>query len=232
MNAFVYELMFDESDSARDRLIKATQYLLASYGYESTTTRMISNAAKTNLSAINFYFEKKENLVREAISEAMVKLSAFYKNLADEIRDFLANPEGGKEKAWEYIDRILYRQISRTLNGKVSYINVGLVAHENEFPMSCRDIMAKAVIKENEVVLADLIDYVSDYRDHFMAVLAARCVTAGIVAYMEKPLLNQELGRVTDVDLDDLERVEDAMHKYFMKSIQSVASVDPAVQEG
>lgn len=229
MNAFVYDLTFKETDSARDRLVKATQHLLASYGYEPTTTRMIARAAKTNLSAINFYFDNKENLVYEAVSQAMTRLAELYKEQADEVRQFLADPQGGKERAWELIDQLLSNQIRRSLNAK-AFVNIGLVMHQNEFPASCQDVMATAIIEENEIVLADLIDYVSDFRDRFGAVIAARTITAGIMTYLEKPMLNEELGKRTGLDLGNLEKVEDTMHSFFMKSIEAYAAVDPAVR--
>ena len=227
MNAFVYELSFSESDTARDRLLKATKYLLASYGYESTTTRMISRAAKTNLSAINFYFDNKENLVKEAITDATVKLAEYYKEFSDEIRDFLAQPEKDREKGWYYIDLFLRKRIKRNLNGSASFINIGLVAHENEFPESCQDIMAKVAIEDNEVLLAELIDYVSDHPDRFRSVLAARSINAAMMTYLEKPILNRELGKETGVDLEDVGQVEDYMYEMFMKTIEAIAVAKP-----
>ena len=227
MNNFLYDLTFDESDTTKDRLIKATQYLLAAYGYEATTTRMIANSAATNLSAISFHFDNKENLVRAAMEAASEKLSRHYKVLSDEIRKFLEEPKIDKEKAWDYIDRYLAQRIKRTFNGRASQINIGLVAHENGFPESCQGIMAKVAVKDNEKVLADLIYYVSEKKDRFQAVMIARAIMAAILSYMEKPLLNKELERETGVDLEDYLAVEDYMQDYFMKSIRAAVTVNP-----
>lgn len=226
MNAFVYELKFKDTDTTKDRLIKATKYLLASYGYEAMTTRMIARAAKTNLSAINFYFDNKENLVKEAIIDSTSKLAMYYKELGDEIREFLAKPSKDKERAWAYIEEFLKKRIARNLNGAASFINIGLVAHENEFPESCQDIMARVAIEDNEVLLAKLIDYVSERHDPFRSVLTARSINAAMMTYLEKPLLNRELGKETGIDLEDLEKVEECMYEIFIKGIRAIAGAD------
>ena len=223
MNAYAYEQMFEESDTTKDRLIKATQYLLATYGYESTTTRKITKLANTNLSAISFYFDNKENIVKEAVQAATMKMAEYYKEKADEIRAFLAEPEVDKDRAWELISESLRRRIRRNLNEETGYINIGLVAHENDFPESSQHIMAKVAIQDNELLLAELIDYVSDHKDHFMSVLVARSINAAMMTYLEKPILNEMLGKEAGVDLYDIEKVEKAMHEYFMKSIKAIA---------
>ena len=227
MTPFVYDLRFKDTDKTKDRLIKATQYLLSSYGYEATTTRMIANTAKVNLSAINFHFENKENLVRAAVEAAAEKLSEYYKKLSNEIQEFLAEPVIDKDRAWGYIDRFLSQRVQRTFDGKKSYINVGLVSHENGFPESSQNMMSVVAIRDNELILADLIYYVMDHKDRFQAVLLARSVTAAIMTYMEKPILNRELGKEAGIDLEDLDEVQDCMHSLFMKWIEAVAVVDP-----
>ena len=227
MDTFLYDLKFEESDDTKSRLIKATQYLLAAYGYEATTTRMIANTAGVNLSAINFHFDNKENLVKESIEAAAKNLARYYAKLSDEVREFLAEPKVDKEKAWLYIDRYLAHRIKNTFNGRASQVNIGLVAHENGFPESCQGIMAKIAVKENEKVLADLIEYVSDRKDRFQSTVIARSIMAAILSYMEKPIINKELEQELGVNMDDYLSVEDYMHDYFMRSIKAAVVVDP-----
>lgn len=58
----IIDLNFTGKETTQERLIKATQALIALYGYDAMTTRMIANTAKVTLSAINFHFGSKEEL--------------------------------------------------------------------------------------------------------------------------------------------------------------------------
>ena len=103
----IKELTFPQGATTRDQLILATQVLVASYGYEGTTTRMIANLAKATLSTINFHFGNKELLVKAAIEAACEGLRHYYRGLTDEICEFLQHEPVDPQKAWAYIDRLL-----------------------------------------------------------------------------------------------------------------------------
>lgn len=223
----IIDIHFKDNETTADKLVKATQALIASYGYDATTTRMIANLAGVNLSAINFHFGNKENLVREAVLKAKEELFKFYCEKTEEIRDFLKKEPNNKEKAWEYLDRLLADRIRRTLDYKHSWINVGMVSHENDFPESSRGILAESMIHDNEQILAELILAVSDKKNRFQAGLVARMISASIISYVEKPLLIQHMESAMEIDLDDLRSVEECMHDYFMKSIQAIATIYP-----
>lgn len=223
----IIDIHFKDNETTAQKLIKATQALIASYGYDATTTRMIANLAGVNLSAINFHFGNKENLVREAVLKAKEELSKFYCEKSEEIREFLKKEPINKEKAWEYLDRLLTDRIRRTLDYKHSWINVGMVSHENDLPESSRGILAESMIHDNEQILADLILAVSDKKDRFQAGLIARMISASIISYVEKPQLIQHMEAAMEIDLEDLRSVEECMHDYFMKSIQAIATIYP-----
>lgn len=221
------ELKFKNEDTTADRLVKATQALIARYGYDATTTRMIASLAQVNLSAINFHFGSKENLVREAVVKASEKLCRYYQPLADEIYAFLKEEPNNKEKAWGYIDRYLADRIRRAFDYKHSWINIGIVEHENGLPEHVRGIMSESMIRINEQVLAELILAVSDKKDVFQAALISRSINASIMSYIEKPLLNQYMERIMGIGLDDPDRVEEYFHSYFMKSIEAAVVIHP-----
>ena len=216
------EIKFKDNETTAGRLIKATRVLISKYGYEATTTRMIANLAKVNLSAISFHFGNKENLVREAMIRSSEKLAGYYCTLSDEIRDFLKE-DNDKEKAWEYIDRYLNDRIRRMFDYK-SWINIGLISHEQDLPESSRGILAETLIRDNEQVLAELILSVSDKKDRFQAALVSRMISAAIISYIEKPLLNQHMTDAMGVDFSDSQKVTECMHDYFMKSIKAAVT--------
>lgn len=60
----------------RDKLIEATQRLLATEGAEALTSRAIASAADANLASITYYFGSKEQLVTESLVSAARELLA------------------------------------------------------------------------------------------------------------------------------------------------------------
>lgn len=216
------EIKFKDNATTADKLIKATRVLISKYGYEATTTRMIANLAKVNLSAISFHFGNKENLVREAMITSSEKLSKYYCVLADEVRTFLKEDPDNEEKAWKYLDCYLSDRIRRMFDEK-SWINIGLISHEHDLPETSRGIVAETLIRDNEQILAELILCVSKKKDKFQAALVARMISAAIISYIEKPLLNQHMEDAMEINLQDTKAVSDAMHEYFMRSIRALA---------
>jgi AcrR family transcriptional regulator len=211
-----------KTDTTREKLIKVTQYLLAKYGYEVATTRLIAKTAGVSLSAINFHFETKEKLVHAAVSDAAEQLEAVYSRMTEDMRAFLATEGAGPEKAWGYIEELITRTIHMTFNRRdISLINIGLVEHENGFPKSCQGIMSRVAIKYNENVLAGLITVAMKEKNHYQACVIARSISAVVMSYMEKPLLNREFKKISGEDMEDRDRMEKYLHTYFMQSIRA-----------
>ncbi len=215
------DLHFTGKETTPQRLIRATQALLAMYGYDAMTTRMIANTAGVTLSAINFHFGSKEDLTKAAMLDAAERLSKYYSKDADEIREFLSQKPVDKEKAWSYLDRFLTGRIRQALDYSKSWINIGLAEHENSLPESSRGIMAEVATKTSESVLAELIEAVSVRPDPFRAMIMARSMSAAIMTVMEKPVLFSKLAEQMNQDISDMDRLEMELHDYFLRSIEA-----------
>lgn len=220
------EIEFKENATTRDRLLKTTRFLIAKYGYDAMATRMIANTAGVALSAINFHFGNKEQLVYAAMEQASEKLAANYHELADEIREFLSHEPVDKPKAWQYIDRFLEDRIERALSVR-EWVNIGIAEHEGGLPEKARGLVAGVAVDQSESVLAELIMAVSYQCDVVHAAIMARTICAGIMSYMEKPLLWQAMAKKMDIDLSDLTSVKEHLHNYFMRSIAADAIIQP-----
>ena len=215
------KIAFDENESTPERLIRATQALIAVHGYDATTTRMIANLAHVTLSNINFHFGSKENLVDAAVRRAAEELQTAYSKLACQVRRVLKHGPVEPEVAWKYIDLVLRDRIRRTMDYEASWINIGIAEHENDLPDSSRGLMSHTAVRTGEQMLAELILAVSEDKDPFRAAVISRSINATIMAFMEKPLLRQYLGESLGVDLGDNARLEDELHAYFMRSIRA-----------
>lgn len=223
----IVNLNFTGKETTQERLIKATQALIAIYGYDAMTTRMIANTAGVTLSAINFHFGSKEELTKAAVTKAAEDLCEAYSHRACEARRFLKQKPVDKEEAWGYLDRYLTDRIHHAMDYKKSWINIGIAEHENGLPESSRGIMADVVVKTSESVLAELIEAVSVRPDPYMAMLMARSISADIMTMMEKPVLLNKLAEYMDIDIGDKMQLETAMHDYFMRSIEANVSRHP-----
>lgn len=215
------DLHFTGKEPTQQRLIRATQALIAMYGYDAMTTRMIANAAGVTLSAINFHFGSKEDLTKAAILDAAERLRRAYSKDADEIREFLSQKPVDKEAAWSYLDRFLTGRIRQSLDYRKSWINIGLAEHESGLPQSSRGVMADVVISSSEAVLAELIEAVSVRPDPYRAMVMARSINAAIMTVMEKPVLLGKLAERMGQDVSDMDRLEMELHDYFLRSIEA-----------
>ena len=110
-----------------------------------------------------------------------------------------------------------------TFDPKKSMINIGMVEHENGFPESCRNTIASVAVRDNELILQELINYVLPEKDLMRSTLIARSISASIMSYMEKPLLNEEFSRAAGLDLSNREKVKEVLLKYFIDSIHAAS---------
>lgn len=214
---------FGKNDTTKEKLIKATQYLLACYGYEMATTREITRIAGTSLSAISFHFGTKEVLVKAAVDDTAENLHKAYQSYTGKMQKFVDTTEGDTDQAWKYIEELLSETMLLTFDPKKSLINIGMVEHENGFPESCRHTIASVAVKDNELILQELINYVLPEKDLMKSTLIARSISAAIMSYMEKPLLNEELSKATGLDLNNREEVRKDLLKYFTDSIRAAS---------
>ena len=223
----IIDITFNESDTTQKRLIKATKALIAVYGYAAMTTRMIANTAQVTLSAINFHFGSKENLVKAAMEDAAANFERGYADLSNEIMEFLQKKPVDKEKAWEYLDRFLTDRIGKIFNSKTSWINIGIAEHESGLPDSSRGILAATVVEMNEKVLYELIMAVSDRPNELKAALLSRTINASIMTFIEKRFLSDAFSDSIGVDLSDLDTIQHMLHDQFLRSIETEVIVNP-----
>lgn len=75
----------------RERLIRAAIDIFAENGFNATTTRMLADRARVNLSAIPYYFRSKEGLYQAAVEHIADVLSARLDPFLEELEALSAN---------------------------------------------------------------------------------------------------------------------------------------------
>lgn len=53
--------------SAKDRILNATLYIIGKEGFQNVTIRKIANIADVNVASINYYFGSKDHVINEAL---------------------------------------------------------------------------------------------------------------------------------------------------------------------
>ncbi|SDA91412.1 TetR/AcrR family transcriptional regulator [Mesorhizobium qingshengii] len=65
----------DETDT-RERILHAANRLFAERGFDGATLREITEAARANLAAVNYYFRSKDELIRSTLESALKPIVA------------------------------------------------------------------------------------------------------------------------------------------------------------
>ena len=61
--------------STKEKIVDAAEQLFAEHGIESVSVRNIAAAAAVSLSAINFHFQSKENLIKVVLARRLIPLA-------------------------------------------------------------------------------------------------------------------------------------------------------------
>lgn len=74
-----------QSAATHDRILDATESLLAEHGVAGTSVRMITDMAQVNVAAVNYHFGSKEKLIRAVIARRLSVLEAARTAAFDEL---------------------------------------------------------------------------------------------------------------------------------------------------
>ncbi|QPC95216.1 TetR family transcriptional regulator [Mesorhizobium sp. INR15] len=66
----------DEETDTRERILHAARRLFAEKGFDGATLREITEAARANLAAVNYYFRSKDELIRSTLESALKPIIA------------------------------------------------------------------------------------------------------------------------------------------------------------
>lgn len=114
--------MYQKGIETRERIIASAKKLFYEHGYNKTTIKMITIDAGVSLSAIPYYFNKKEEIIRE-----------IYHSFLSQIYDFLDEQLDERPDAYlmhYYASKIYYRNILNDDNNARFYYEVS-VAQSN-----------------------------------------------------------------------------------------------------
>jgi AcrR family transcriptional regulator len=94
-----------ESSSTKERLLQVAKELFAQKGFHGTSTREITQRARTNLSSLYFHWQSKENLYLAVYRQLFQELAA----LAQEVTDLLEDGLRSRKRLEEVLDPVTDR---------------------------------------------------------------------------------------------------------------------------
>ncbi len=148
--------------SAANRLFDATVALCASHGFQ-VTVRDIAALAKTNLAAINYYYQSKDNLLQSVVEASAKPINEMMISQLTAYEDFVGGGRLDVSHVWSALAAPLIRcsmdESSWYADRARIYIRAALHANSpgTESPsMTETDAVAKRFIKALSVALPDL----------------------------------------------------------------------------
>ena len=179
-----------QNHPTRDKLIEVGITLFSNYGFEATTTRMISEAAGVNNAAVFFHFGSKEKFYTEVLNTVAARMTRTYEPLRMEIDQARQGGAFTSEQAWYYIERYIdfFLDIIRNRgNDEVLY----LLLHEQLTPAESGRPITRAICQVGEQMLQQLLLEFWGVNDRNAAVIASRLSIGGLAALVEHPTFAQ-----------------------------------------
>jgi len=175
----------DITNTTKDRLIEAGIHLFARYGYNGTTTRMISDAVGINMNAIQFHFGGKEGLYKSVLAQVAQVCETSYIDINKEIH---AKKKEGKLDADEVrrlIANLIDIQLSNAINEESTDI-LALMYWEQLEPHG-GDYMpiSRMMLEKSEETLALLFCVVDPSIPPDAAAIISRFINGGIISFGE-----------------------------------------------
>lgn len=90
-----------KSDQTKGKIITASEELFAEKGYDGSTVDEIARRAKVNKALIYYYYQNKENLLKELFKNYLPFQKLSYENLAETIKTF------NKDEIKKYIEKLI-----------------------------------------------------------------------------------------------------------------------------
>ena len=176
-------------NDTRQNLLYHGIKLFSQYGYEATSPRMIAKEAKTNLSAISFYFLNKKNFYISCINYVAEKLNQYYEDAFRRINESIQKKTINPETAYNYICELIDLQISSAFKSKYRK-TLKLVYWEQVNPIGDFHPLTESIFEKIEKVFAELLVIAANNKISYeSAVIASRFINGSIISFGEHDLI-------------------------------------------
>jgi AcrR family transcriptional regulator len=148
----------DERPDTRERLIQAGIEIFAEHGFDAATTRMLTDSAGVNLSAIPYYFKSKEGLYREVIDRIAVNLAKQMTPVLERIDETCSSGEMTPARAITLIKELIADMVEVICEAPYAAWYNQIILREQMNPSGAYDIIYNKLMKR---MLDSLVKLVS-----------------------------------------------------------------------
>lgn len=211
--------------TTKEKLLRAGIQLFSTYGYESTTTRMIAETAGTNLATMAFHFGNKEAFYGAVLSYAADIIRNDYQPFWDQVKSVHQDHTPSPEEAWSLIEAYVDQLLSILTNTNTNHVCgndalLKLLFREQLTPLDGAYPLTSVLCKESETVLTSLLMDYWQTDDEKQAAIISRTVTAAMISFGEHPIfIRRALSLEDDAVLDDT--VWNTLRDFILNSIRS-----------
>lgn len=168
-------------DETAHKLIRAGMELFGQYGFKGTTTRMIAEAADSNIGSIAYYFDNKTGLylaIARHIAKRMREVFGFQEDQA-------APGPLERDQALEQLEIIVRRMVRQFAEAPEARRWLMLVIREQADPTEAFDILYEETFERIHVRLTRLIAVVMDRSpDEHRVIIEAHTILGQIVFFL------------------------------------------------
>lgn len=147
----------ERQDATRERVLDAAEELFAERGYHGVSVREITNAAGSNLSAINYYFGSKKNLYLEVFRSRWI---ARARKMQESFRAFLRDHEPLTVE--DVVEALARAFLEGPFSDEDRQRHAHLMIREMAKPSEALELVADQVMRPFFSELAGLLGSVSD----------------------------------------------------------------------
>ena len=204
--------------SPRNRILRASAKLFATYGFKGTTTRAIAAEANTSLSVIHSHFPSKELLYQAVIDQAGL---AYFESSSDVICKIKQSEKAGTlhgENAWLLIVELIDSLIDYAFNEDYVY-ELQLIHNEFAFPqfLSKYPLSSMGVYRILEELFAK---YLQTEKKEWMSYLSYTIINTAFLFSFSGDFSYHIIGLNAD-SIEDKNKVKFFLRKYILSSIES-----------
>ena len=142
-------------DETRNQLLEAGLELFSRYGYESVSTRQLSQEAGTNIAAIAYHFGGKRELYRAILQQLVEDTEAHLGPGVAALHQGIIDAAGDRQRLAELMARFVGQIIKMFLNDSFMTCRAPLVMREYTHPSEDFDIIYEARLKPLHLALTE-----------------------------------------------------------------------------
>lgn len=144
-------------DATRVALINAGIILFSAHGFEATSTRMLTNHAGANLSAIPYYFGNKHGLYIAALEHITESLNSHIRETRTLISEKVKQKTLTPQEALRSLQLLVDKMVSFFVEGEEPKMWTLLIMREQANPTVGFDILYNGQIKHMQKIITSLI---------------------------------------------------------------------------